>query len=161
MTVNSSNKVIHNYRLPVHNYLATPHLSAELSTDWTRMLRLVLLATARQVARCAGLSVLALLLLTPSAHASEQNDVIVYQSFAHLLVKDNKQMVCLIKLYYEESRWNPRAVNNGHYGIPQGKSKWLATANPYEQIEWGVAYNRARYGNMCDAYKHWRRFNWH
>ena len=139
----------------------TPYLGAKLSTWLTRRLRLALLARAQRIARTAGLSVVALLLLMPTAYASEQNNVMVYQSFAHLLVTDNKQMVCLIKLYHAESRWSPRAVNNGHYGIPQGKSKWLKTANPYEQIEWGVAYNRARYGNMCNAYKHWRRFGWH
>lgn len=140
---------------------ATPYLSAKLSTCLTRWLRLVLLARARRIARAAGLSVVALLLLMPTAYASKENNPISYQFYAHLLVKDNKQMACLVKLYHAESRWNPRAVNNGHYGIPQGKSKWLKTANPYEQIEWGVAYNRARYGNMCNAYKHWRRFGWH
>jgi hypothetical protein len=142
-------------------YNNTPYLSAKLSTWLTRSLRLAQQARARKAARSAGLTFLALLLLMPSAYASEQNNTIVYQSFAHLLVTDNKQMICLIKLYHAESRWNPRAVNNGHYGIPQGKSKWLKIANAYEQIEWGVAYNRARYGNMCNAYKHWRRFGWH
>ena len=145
----------------MHNYFNTPHLSVKLSTCLTRWLRLALLARAQRIARTAGLSVVAFLLLMPMAYASEENNTIVYQSFAHLLVTDNKQMVCLIKLYHAESRWNPRAVNNGHYGIPQGKSKWLKTANPYEQIEWGVAYNLSRYGTMCNAYKHWRRFGWH
>ena len=140
---------------------ATPHSGVKLSPGLTARLRLALLARAQRIARTAGLSVVALLLLMPMAYASEQNNVMVYQSFAHLLVTDNKQMICLIKLYHAESRWNPRSVNNGHYGIPQGKSKWLKTANAYEQIEWGVAYNRARYGNMCNAYKHWRQFNWH
>ena len=145
----------------MHNYLATPSDLRLYLRYLTRSLRLAQQARARKAARSAGLTSLALLLLMPTAYASEQNNTIVYQSFAHLLVKDNKQMICLIKLYHAESRWSPRAVNNGHYGIPQGKSKWLKTANPYEQIEWGVAYNLARYGNMCNAYKHWRQFNWH
>jgi hypothetical protein len=145
----------------VHNYLATPHLSAELSPVWTRVLRLVLLGRAPRVARAAGLSVLALLLLTPTASASHEITPISHQSFALWLVKNNTQMKCLYKLYYQESRWNPGATNNGHYGIPQGKSVWLKTANPYEQIQWGIKYNRARYGSMCGAYKHWRQYGWH
>lgn len=155
------NKVIHNLLLPVDNYFNTPHLSVKLSTPLTRLLRLALLARARKAARGAGLSVVALLLLMPMAYASKEINPISYQSFALLLVKDSTQMLCLTKLYYAESRWNPRATNNGHYGIPQGKSIWLKKANPYEQIEWGVAYNLARYGNMCGAYNHWRRFGWH
>ena len=145
----------------MHNYFNTPSDLRLYLRYLTRSLRLAQQARARKAARSAGLTSLALLLLMPTAYASEQNNIIVYQSFAHLLVTDNKQMICLIKLYHAESRWSPRAVNNGHYGIPQGKSKWLKTANAYEQIEWGVAYTRAKYGNMCNAYKHWRRFNWH
>ena len=141
--------------------LDTPYSRAKLSTGLTRWLRLVLLARAPRVARAAGLSVVALLLLSPMASASHEITPISHQSFALWLVKNTTQMQCLYKLYYQESRWNPKAINNGHYGIPQGKSVWLKTANPYEQIKWGVAYNRARYGSMCAAYKHWREFNWH
>jgi hypothetical protein len=145
----------------VHNYLATPHLSAELSTDLTRMLRLVLLGRAQRLARAAGLSVVATLLLMPLASASKEISPISHQSFAMLMLNDAKQMKCLYKLYYQESRWNPGATNNGHYGIPQGKSVWLKTADPYQQIKWGIKYNRARYGSMCSAYKHWRQNGWH
>ena len=139
----------------------TPYSRAKLSPVWTRMLRLVLLARAPRVARAAGLSVVALLLLSPGAFASHETKPISHRSFAESLVKNTIQMKCLTKLYYAESRWDFQASNNGHYGIPQGKSVWLKTANPYEQIKWGVAYNRARYGSMCAAYKHWREFNWH
>ena len=139
----------------------TPYSRAKLSPVWTRMLRLVLLARAPRVARAAGLSVVALLLLSPGAFASHEIKPISHLSFAELLVKNTAQMKCLYKLYYAESRWDFQASNNGHHGIPQGKSIWLKTANPYQQIKWGVAYNRARYGSMCAAYKHWREFNWH
>ena len=139
----------------------TPYSRVRLSTGLTRWLRLVLLARAPRVARAAGLSVVALLLLSPMASASHEITPISHQSFALWLVKDNTQMKCLYKLYYQESRWNPKSSNNGHYGIPQGKSIWLKTANPYQQIEWGIKYNRARYGTMCKAYKHWRQYGWH
>lgn len=141
--------------------LDTPYSRVKLSPGLTARLRLALLARAQRIARTAGLSVVALLLLMPMAYASECNNVNIYQSYAQSLVTNKSQMKCLTRLYYEESRWNYKAVNNGHYGIPQGKSKWLKNANPYEQIEWGVAYNLARYGSMCGAYKHWRKYGWH
>ena len=141
--------------------LDTPYSRVKLSTGLTRWLRLVLLARAPRVARAAGLSVVALLLLSPGAFASHETKPISHRSFAESLVKNTIQMKCLTKLYYAESRWDFQASNNGHYGIPQGKSVWLKTANPYQQIRWGIKYNRARYGTMCAAYKHWRQYGWH
>ena len=141
--------------------LDTPYSRVKLSTGLTRWLRLALLARAPRVARAAGLSVVALLLLSPGAFASHEIKPISHLSFAESLVKNTIQMKCLTKLYYAESRWDFQASNNGHYGIPQGKSVWLKTANPYQQIRWGIKYNRARYGTMCAAYKHWRQYGWH
>lgn len=68
---------------------------------------------------------------------------------------------CINKLYYYESRWNHKARNGSHYGIPQGRSLWLRDASPIEQVKWGIKYNKARYGNSCKAYLHYRENNWH
>jgi hypothetical protein len=68
---------------------------------------------------------------------------------------------CINKLYYYESRWNHKARNGSHYGIPQGRSLWLKTASPIEQVKWGIKYNKARYGNSCKAFLHYRQNNWH
>ncbi len=38
---------------------------------------------------------------------------------------------CLDELYHYESRWNPSARNGSHYGIPQGRSKYLANCRSY------------------------------
>ena len=90
-----------------------------------------------------------------------------------LTVKNYK---CLATLYGKESAWNWKAVGNltgTHrvYGIPQGKSEWLRTANPYQQIDWGLRYIGHRYGytkthegmqpNTCKALDHWKRRGWH
>ena len=87
-----------------------------------------------------------------------------------------KNWVCLSRLYGKESAWNWKAIGNlggTHqvYGIPQGKSQWLRTANPLEQIDWGLRYIGHRYGytktieglqpNTCNALKHWKRKGWH
>ena len=74
---------------------------------------------------------------------------------------DIDEFDCLDKLYTAESQWNPKARNGSHYGIPQGRSKWLANADPYAQIRWGIKYNVNRYGSMCAAYEHWILKGWH
>ena len=68
---------------------------------------------------------------------------------------------CINKLYYYESRWNHKARNGSHYGIPQGRSLWLRDASPIEQVKWGIKYNKARYGNSCKAFLHYQQNNWH
>ena len=83
---------------------------------------------------------------------------------------------CLATLYGKESAWKWKAVGNiggtqQVYGIPQGKSEWLRTANPLEQIDWGLRYIGHRYGytmthegkqpNTCKALDHWKRKGWH
>ena len=90
-----------------------------------------------------------------------------------LTVKNYK---CLATLYGKESAWNYKAIGNLEgthrvYGIPQGKSEWLRTANPLEQIDWGLRYIGHRYGytmthegkqpNTCKALDHWKRKGWH
>ncbi len=87
-----------------------------------------------------------------------------------------KNYKCLATLYGKESAWNWKAVGNLNgtqrvYGIPQGKSEWLRTANPYQQIDWGLRYIGHRYGytkthegmqpNTCKALDHWKRKGWH
>lgn len=68
---------------------------------------------------------------------------------------------CISKLYYYESRWNPKARNGSHYGIPQGRSVYLKTATGIEQIKWGIKYNKARYGSNCAALSFFQRNNYH
>jgi hypothetical protein len=54
------------------------------------------------------------------------------------------------------------------YGIPQGKSEYLRTANGYKQIDWGLSYIYGKYSvdkygyiNACAALKHWQLKGWH
>ena len=85
-----------------------------------------------------------------------------YHAYA-LLKLDNDiiQYDCILKLYNEESLWNPNAVNGSHYGIPQGNSKWLVGKSPKIQIDWGIRYIVNRYGNACTALNHWSKYGWH
>ena len=84
-----------------------------------------------------------------------------YRQWAFIQLNNLDQFYCLDELNYKESRWNPKAKNGSHYGIPQGRSKWLKTANGYKQVEWGTKYNMNRYGSMCKALEHYKLKGWH
>jgi hypothetical protein len=83
------------------------------------------------------------------------------KEYAAVLVDDKSQMICLSKLYGKESAWNPDAVNGSHYGIPQGRSEYLKTALPEQQIMWGLKYIDNRYGSPCKAWEFFQRYNYH
>jgi hypothetical protein len=83
------------------------------------------------------------------------------REYAAVLVDDKTQMKCLGLLYGKESAWNPDAVNGSHYGIPQGRSIYLKTALPEQQIRWGLKYIDIRYGSPCAAWSFFQRNNWH
>ena len=53
-------------------------------------------------------------------------------------------------IIYKESSYNARAVSGSHYGLAQGRSKYLKTATPQEQIVWFTNYVYSRYGT-CQA----------
>ena len=84
-----------------------------------------------------------------------------YRQWAFIQLNNLDEFYCLDYLYFRESRWNPKARNGNHYGIPQGKSKWLSTVSGYKQVEWGIKYNRNRYGSMCKALDHYKLKGWH
>ena len=126
----------------------------------------------RGVARGVLVAIGIALCLMPEAGGSKPVQFVSYKEYAyHLLGYNLKEYKCLAILYGKESAWNPDAVNGSHYGIPQGKSEWLRTANPLEQIDWGLRYIGHRYGytmthegkqpNTCKALDHWKRKGWH
>ena len=84
-----------------------------------------------------------------------------YRQWAFIQLNDLDEFYCLDTLYFHESRWNPAARNGSHYGIPQGRSKYLATADGFKQVDWGIKYNLTRYGSMCKALDHYRLKGWH
>ena len=84
-----------------------------------------------------------------------------YRQWAFIQLNNLDEFYCLDELYFYESRWNPNARNGSHYGIPQGRSKWLSTVDGYKQVEWGIKYNNNRYGSMCKALEHYKIKGWH
>ena len=85
-----------------------------------------------------------------------------YKQYAFIQLNHSfTEFYCLDELYHKESRWNPKAKNGSHYGIPQGRSKYLSKVNGYKQVDWGIKYNLMRYGSMCKALDHFKRKGWH
>lgn len=107
-----------------------------------------------------------LLCIMPSAGSSaiDANKIyITYKQYALYSLDFNYvQYRCLSILYGKESAWNPKASNGSHYGIPQGRSTYLARVDGYKQIQWGLAYITHRYNaDTCQALTHWRKYGWH
>ena len=84
-----------------------------------------------------------------------------YKQYILITLNDIDETYCLVELYMAESRFNPLARNGSHYGIPQGRSKYLARVDGTKQIDWGIKYNLNRYGSMCKALEHYKIKGWH
>jgi hypothetical protein len=68
---------------------------------------------------------------------------------------------CALELYTRESNWRPEAKNGPHHGIPQGRSEWLRTASPVDQVKWGIKYANNRYNGLCNALNAFKIKGWH
>ncbi len=134
------------------------------------------LASSALVAFGASIVLIALILTSKeidSVQALPRYEPISYKEYAQMRIESIVQYKCLSTLYGKESAWNERAVGNiggtkQVYGIPQGKSEYLRTANGYEQIDWGLSYLFNKFGvdkdgyiNACAALKHWQLKGWH
>ena len=84
-----------------------------------------------------------------------------YRQWAFIQLNNIDEFNCLDELNYKESRWNPKAKNGSHYGIPQGRSKWLSTVDGYKQIDWQLKYIKKRYSNPCNALAHHKIKGWY
>ena len=95
-------------------------------------------------------------LISTIVFCSSLSLVDIYKDYAKWKIGSSKQYKCLDKLWTKESNWNPKARLGSHYGIPQGRSIYLKTADPYEQIDWGLKYLRNRYSKdfACEALAH-------
>ena len=117
-----------------------------------RLARCVLVATAVFVAQILSLD---------KANSDTNYKPMHYRQYILIELNNFTEAYCLIELYTAESRLNPNARNGSHYGIPQGRSKYLATVGGTKQIDWGIRYNLHRYGSMCNALDHYKRKGWH
>ena len=140
--------------------------------DLTSMLRYKSLASA-----CARLLATAMLAVgvflfinesdtTETAKAVEVKEFNIKEYIQSHLTSNTYQ--CLDTLATKESNWNFKAKNGSHHGFLQGRSEWLATANPEQQYDWASRYVAHRYGvteydepDFCAALDHWKKHSWH
>ena len=82
---------------------------------------------------------------------------------------NDKQALCLIRLYGKESAFKTDAIGNLSsptksyvYGIPQLKNPIIQHLSAIEQIDYGMKYIAHRYDGLpCRAWKHWQDKGWH
>lgn len=150
----------------IHTLLNTPKNTLMLATYLTGSVRSTLSTRAPQGASSrrallSGALCIAVALPSPtwaSSISSKDN----YKLYLHSRVVKDKQYQCAYKLYMKESRFDSRAVNGSHYGIPQLRNKKLKNLDGYTQIDWGIRYITHRYkGDFCLAYKHFKDKGWH
>jgi len=115
---------------------------------------------------CAVVSVMGILFISAANAVAPIHDGIQIQQTPKQYAKANlpiDQYKCIAILYGKESAWSHTAYNksSGAAGIPQGKSVWLRSATPIEQVKWGISYIEHRYSTPCKALNHFRKFNWH
>ena len=113
---------------------------------------------------CAVVSVLGILFISAANAVAPIHDGIQIQQTPKQYAKavlPFHQYQCALELYTKESNWRPNAKNGPHYGIPQGRSIYLKTADPIAQVKWGIKYVDARYGSMCQALTHFKTKGWH
>ena len=130
--------------------------------------------TVRSVAIVLG-AALCFNIVSAASATNDPNKRLTSKEYAKgQLTKENWK--CVSTLWGKESAWNWKAVGNLNgkhrvYGIPQGKSEFLKTANPLQQVDWGLRYIGHRYGYVrtiegmqpktCAALAHWRKKNWY
>ena len=116
---------------------------------------------AARLARSVIGSVLsAFLCLLPAASYADTNKVNKYKAYAGQLLTPLEFSSALV-LWTKESNWNPKAKNGSHYGICQGRSKYLKDKSYKVQIRWCIGYARSRYGSITEALEFWKVHRWH
>ncbi len=137
-------------------------LTLKVIHNLTRSLRFTRNAEPRRViAQAAAMMLSGVLCILPiGAHALAEN-VTKYKLYAATKTDSIIELYAMDVLYTAESNWRVKAVNGSHFGICQGKSKYLKTANYKQQIDWCYRYAINRYGSMVDALYHWKVKGWH
>jgi len=164
------------YAQPVDNFAQKVkarlrHADNLWKLDWhdilqARALKGAHTAPLKRVAQWVALGFVGALCL-PMSHASSGSiEAINPKDFIRMSM-DQREAVCLIKLYGKESAFNPYAIGNlsgkyHTYGIPQLKNALIYDKSPIEQVRYGIKYIDHRYeGDTCKAWSHWLRKGWH
>ncbi len=87
------------------------------------------------------------------------------KAYARLLIRGRgwtrADYVCVVKLWTHESNWNPKSKNKQSTAFGIGQLLNETSKLPAIQISNGLRYINSRYGNPCNAWKHWRTHYWY
>lgn len=96
-----------------------------------------------------------------SSYGSYSKSLDNWKTYLKEVVKPKELQSCL-EIIRLESNGNHKAKTGSHYGLVQGRSEYLRTATPIEQIDWFVKYLDHRYQGSCViALKHHRARGWY
>ena len=148
---------------PVDNLWITRRYNAQKPVDnsmyLTRMLRFTssfraasAVRSGRTLKLLGGVYVLAAS-ITIGMQPAQANSVDHYKLYAHSRIVNYTQFICLSKIIYKESRWNPQSKNGSHFGLGQMRSQHYRNLDGYRQIDATIKYINHRYGSMCNAYR--------
>jgi len=150
----------------IHSLLETPKITLNVALSLTSLVRSTrstrtAAAVSSRRALLTGALCLAFALPIPT-HADSQASKDRFKLYLHSRVIKDSQYQCAYKLYMKESKFDSRAVNGSHYGIPQMRNKKLKHLDGFTQIDWGIRYVAHRYkGDYCLAWKHFKDKGWH
>ena len=150
----------------IHTLWESPKNRLMVALSLTRSVRSTLSTRARQRAssrRVLLTGALCLAMAIPSpTWADTQSSKDRFKLYLHSRVIKDKDYQCAYALYMAESKFDSRAKNGSHYGIPQLRNEKLKNLDGFTQIDWGYRYVKARYsGDYCLAYKHFKDKGWH
>ena len=144
--------------MPVDNLWTTRQSSAQVihivAMYLTQRVRSILAGEPlKRIARRRCLVLLGALCIVGTTPAEANQNIDQYKLYTHSRIINYEQFICLSKIIYKESRWNPLAINGSHYGLGQMRSKQYRNLDPYRQIDATILYIQGRYGSMCKAWK--------
>jgi hypothetical protein len=150
----------------IHTLWDSPKNTLILATYLTGSVRSTLSTRARRRAssrRALLTGVLCIAVAIPSpTWASSVTSKDNYKLYLHSRIVKDSSYQCAYNLYMKESKFDSRAVNGSHYGIPQLRNKKLKNLDGYTQIDWGIRYVAHRYkGDYCLAWQHFKDKGWH
>jgi hypothetical protein len=109
--------------------------------------------SSRVRSHLVGLLCLVLGSLSIQAIPAQASNTDHWKLYAHSRIINEEQYLCLSKIIFKESRWNPQAKNGSHFGLGQMRSQHYRDLDPYRQIDATIKYITNRYGSMCNAWR--------
>lgn len=102
--------------------------------------------------------------ITPNAYGADvrtEPSRIQILTALRLMSHSYTEYLCAKEIIRKESNFRTDARNGSHYGLAQGRSRYLATATYTQQLAWFYRYTRSRYGEACKALKFHQKNNYY